>query len=46
VTPLIESTIEMRFLAKQFRREDLPTLGLPTIVTVGRNIIRAKTLLL
>jgi hypothetical protein len=44
VTPLVGSTIEIRFLAKQFRREDLPTFGLPIMATVGRNIIKAQVL--
>jgi hypothetical protein len=44
VTPLVGSTIEIRFLAKQFRREDLPTFGLPIMATMGRNIIKAQVL--
>ena len=40
VTPATSSTMAMRRPASQLKREDLPTLGRPTITTLGRGIVR------
>ena len=36
VTPAVGSTIDMRLPASQLKKDDLPTLGLPTIATEGK----------
>jgi len=38
VTPGVSSTIDMRRPAMMFRRLDLPTLGRPTMATIGKDM--------
>ena len=38
VTPGVGSTIETLRLARRFNKLDLPTLGLPTMATLGKDI--------
>ena len=43
VTPGISSTMEIRSLANTLNRVDLPTFGLPTMATIGFDIVQRSS---
>ena len=43
VTPAVGSTMLIRRRASQLKMEDLPTLGRPTMATIGRGIAKIRT---